>query len=98
MTRPSKRSATRKWSQRVTRESHALALDEGVFTCKDPKKIARSLQRSAEASEKRKAPPFRSAMSTLVFYVNRAGSNLDAEQKDVLERAKTELRKLYHKA
>jgi len=83
------------WSARVTRESDALDLEEGVFTWKDPHRIALSLQRSAEASRRRRSPPFRSAMSMLVFYINRAGRHLDPEQKAVLERAKTELHKLY---
>ena len=86
---------TKKWSQEVTRTSHALELEEGIFTWKDPKRIARSLKRSADASTSRKASPFRSAMSMLVFYINRAGSNLDEEQKQVLEQAKQHLRKLY---
>ncbi len=84
-----------RWSGKVTRESHALQLEEGVFTWKDPVKIARSLRDSAEASTARKAMPFRSAMSMLVFYINRAGSNLDEDQRKILEQAKTELRKLY---
>ncbi|HHJ16892.1 MAG TPA: DUF3175 domain-containing protein [Gammaproteobacteria bacterium] len=83
------------WSARVTRESDALDLEEGVFTWKDPRRIALSLQRSAEASRRRKSSPFRSAMSMLVFYINRAGKHLDPEQKAILEAAKTELRKLY---
>lgn len=86
-----------KWSAKVTRESHALQLEEGVFTWKDAKKIARSLKNSAEASNQRKATPYRSAMSMLVFYINRAGKNLDKRQKQVLEQAKDELRKLYGK-
>jgi len=81
----------------VTRESHALNLDAGVFTWKDPKKIARSLKKSADTSKQRKAEPFHSAMSMLVFYINRAGKNLDEEQRHVLERAKEELRNLYGK-
>ena len=85
----------RNWSGKVTRESHALDLEEGVFTWKDPKKIARSLKRSAEASTRRKAEPFRSAMSMLVFYINRTGKNLPDEQKAVLQQAKEELRRLY---
>ena len=85
------------WSAEVTRSSHALVLEEGVFTWKDPKRIARSLQRSAEHSTQRKSPPFRSAMSMLVFYINRAGKNLDPVQRAVLEQAKQELRKLYHR-
>ena len=83
------------WSARVTRESDALDLEEGVFTWKDPRRIARSLRDSAEASSRRKSAPFRSAMSMLVFYINRAGHNLDPDQKAVLEAAKDELRKLY---
>jgi hypothetical protein len=86
-----------KWSGRVSRESNALDLEAGVFTWHDPRRIARSLQRSAEQSSRRKAPPFRSAMSMLVFYINRAGKNLDPAQRRVLEQAKDELRKLYHK-
>lgn len=85
------------WSQRVTRESSALDLEEGVFTWRDPERIARSLRASAERSTRRKAEPFRSAMSMLVFYINRAGRNLDPEQKAVLEQAKDELRRLYGK-
>lgn len=83
------------WSTKVTRESDALDLEEGVFTWKDPKKIALSLKQSADKSKRRKAVPFRSAMSMLVFYINRAGKNLEAKQKHILEQAKDELRKLY---
>ncbi|MCO6413371.1 MAG: DUF3175 domain-containing protein [Thiogranum sp.] len=90
MAQPDKR-----WSARVTRESDALDLEEGVFTWDDPRRIALSLQRSAEASRRRKASPFRSAMSMLVFYINRAGKNLDSQQLEILQAAKDELRKLY---
>ena len=79
----------------MTQESHALALEDGVFTWNDPKKIALSLKASADASTERKAPPFRSAMSMLVFYINRAGTNLNDEQRQILEQAKVEWRKLY---
>lgn len=85
------------WTAKVTRESFALDLEEGVFTWQDPKRIAESLGRSAEASTRRKAPPFRSAMSMLVFYINRAGKNLDENQKRILDQAKVELRALYGK-
>lgn len=85
------------WSAKVTRESYALDLEEGVFTWQDPKRIAESLKRSAEASTRRKAPPFRSAMSMLVFYINRAGKNLDENQKRILDQAKNKLRALYGK-
>ena len=86
-----------KWSAKVTRESHALDLEDGVFTWSNPKKIALSLKQSADASKHRKSAPFRSAMSMLVFYINRAGKNLDKKQKQILEQAKNELRKLYGK-
>lgn len=89
--------AQKNWSGRVTRDSHALALQGGVFTLADPKAIARSLKRSAERSHARKAAPFRSAMSMLVFYINRAGKDLPAQRKKVLEQAKDELRKLFGK-
>jgi hypothetical protein len=88
----------RNWSARVTRDSNALDLDNGVFTWDDPRRIAASLKRSAEASTRRKADPFRSAMSMLVFYINRAGRKLDRRQKRVLEQAKEELRRLYGRA
>lgn len=87
--------SSRNWSARVTRESAALDLEEGVFTWHDPKRIARSLKHSADSSTRRRAPPFRSAMSMLAFYINRAGKNLDDEQLRILEQAKDELRALY---
>jgi len=85
----------KKWSRRVTERSSALDLESGVFTWNDPKRIARSLKRSADASTRRKAMPFRSAMSMLVFYINRAGSHLDEDRRRILEQAKEELRILY---
>lgn len=85
------------WSAKVTRESYALELEEGVFTWDDPKRIAQSLKHSADTSLRRKAPPFRSAMSMLVFYINRAGKHLNENQKRILEQAKDELRALYGK-
>ncbi|HUW24786.1 MAG TPA: DUF3175 domain-containing protein [Patescibacteria group bacterium] len=87
----------KKWSARVTKESNALDTEEGVFTWKDPKKIALSLKRSAESSTRRKGTPFQSAMSMLNFYINRAGKSLEPEQKKILEQAKIELRRLYGK-
>lgn len=84
-----------RWSQRVTETSNALDLEPGVFSWRDPRRIARSLQASAEMSTRRKAGPFRSAMSMLVFYINRAGANLPAAQRRRLEAAKDELRALY---
>jgi hypothetical protein len=79
----------------VTESSNALDLESGVFTLDDPKKIARSLKRSAERSERRKSDPFRSAMSMLTFYINRAGRQLPPAQRKRLEAAKNELRVLY---
>ncbi|MDB5561633.1 MAG: hypothetical protein JWN11_1051 [Hyphomicrobiales bacterium] len=86
-----------KWSREVTEHSDALDLEANVFEWHDPKKIAASLKRSAEHSKRRKAEPYQSAMSMLNFYVNRAGSNLPAERKRVLEQAKDELRKAFHR-
>jgi hypothetical protein len=84
------------WSQRVTEHSDALDLDPGVFTLDDPREIALSLQRSADRSTRRKAAdPFRSAMSMLTFYINRAGRKLPDARRECLERAKDELRVLY---
>ena len=88
-----KPSGGRRWSAKVTRESDALDLESDIFASSSPKAIARSLKHSAQASTKRKSSPFRSAMSMLTFYINRAGRNLPAERRRVLERAKDELRK-----
>jgi hypothetical protein len=85
----------RRWSARVTRESDALDLERRVFTGRDPKKIAASLKRSAERSRRRKADPFRSALSMLTFYINRAGKNLPASRRKTLQRAKGELRRQF---
>jgi hypothetical protein len=85
------------WSKQVTEESDALDLDKGVFTWKNPKRIAASLKRSAEKSKRKKAHPFQSAMSMLNFYINRAGENLPSERRKVLNQAKVELRKLFGK-
>jgi hypothetical protein len=81
-----------KWSADVTEHSNAMDLEPDIFESKDPKQIARSLKRSAQASRRRKADPFRSAMSMLTFYINRAGKNLDASRRQVLEKAKSALR------
>ena len=97
MSTKSKSSQSTRWSGRVTRESNALDLDDGVFTWTDPKKIALSLKQSADSSIRRKAPPFRCAMSMLVFYINRAGKNLDKKHLRILEQAKEELRTLIWK-
>ncbi len=85
----------RKWSGRVTRESDALDLESAVFKSTSPRRIAASLKHSAEASKRRKGTPLQSAMSMLNFYINRAGTNLSASRKEVLERAKGELRKAF---
>jgi hypothetical protein len=105
-TAPPRKSAARKtratpvpkrWSQRVTQGSDALDLKHGVFKLTDPKKIAASLKRSAERSSRRKAGAYRSALSMLTFYINRAGSTLPKTQRDRLERAKTELKHQFHR-
>ena len=90
-----RRKQTRYWSGRVTRESDALDLDKGVFTLSSPKRIAASLKRSAERSHRRKADPYRSALSMLVFYINRAGKNLPASRRQILQKAKGELRRQF---
>jgi hypothetical protein len=87
--------STRRWSAGVTKHSDALDLRQGVFTWKDPKRIAASLKRSAETSRRKKADSYRSALSMLTFYINRAGNNLSAERRRVLMRAKDELRKQF---
>jgi hypothetical protein len=92
-----KKKSKKYWSGEVTKKSNALDTEPGVFTFSDPKKIALSLKKSALASMRRKAPAFQSAMSMLNFYVNRAGKNLPANRKKILNQAKTELRKLFGK-
>lgn len=90
-----KTPAKKKWSRRVMQTSDALDLQSGIFKSTDPKKIARSLKRSAEKSNRRKGTPFQSAMSMLNFYINRAGKHLTVKEKQPLEKAKHELRVLY---
>jgi len=91
----SRNAAPRRWSQRVTTQSDALDLKHGVFTLGDPKKIAASLKRSAQRSSRRKAGTYRSALSMLTFYINRAGKTLPKTQRARLERAKIELRRQF---
>ena len=90
-------SRSRKWSGAVTRHSNALDLPQGLFNQDDPQAIARGLKRSAERSTRRKSSPFRSALSMLTFYINRAGNNLSARRRRILETAKRRLRELYAK-
>jgi hypothetical protein len=87
-----------RWSARVTRQSNALTLENGVFTKRSPRQIALSLKRSAERSRRRKSTPFRSAMSMLNFYINRMGTQLSGTRRKVLERAKSDLRELFGKS
>lgn len=91
----SKQASKKYWSGEVMKHSDALDLDGGVFTWSDPKRIARSLKKSAEQSTRRKGSPLQSAMSMLNFYINRGGKGLDREQKKTLEQAKDELRALF---
>jgi hypothetical protein len=89
-----KKATKKRWSKKVTEKSDAMTLDDGVFK-KTPRAIALSVRRSAERSTKRKSTPFRSAMSMLTFYENRAGNNLSVTRKAKIEKAKDELRALY---
>ena len=95
---PASAAAPKRWSQHGTETSHALDLEPEVFKSSDPKEIAQSLKRSAEASTQRKGTPYQSAMSMLNFYVNRAGRTLPDGQRRVLEDAKAELRKAFGRA
>ncbi len=94
---PRMKNDDKRWSQRVTETSNALDLEPGVFSWDDPCRIARSLQWSADHSDRRKSSPFRSAMSMLNFYINRSGKKLPRKQREILEKAKEELRELYGK-
>jgi len=89
------KASPKRWSQRVTRESDALDLKQGVFKLTSARKIAASLKRSAERSSRRKAGAYRSALSMLTFYINRAGKTLPKTQRDRLQRAKTELKRQF---
>jgi hypothetical protein len=91
------KTSPKRWSQRVTRESDALDLQQGVFKLTSPEKIAASLKRSAERSSRRKAGAYRSALSMLTFYINRAGKALPKTQRDRLQRAKTALKQQFHR-
>ena len=90
-----RKASPKRWSQRVTQQSDALDLKRGVFTLRDPKQIAASLKHSAERSSRRKAGAYRSALSMLTFYVNRAGKTLPKTQRERLERAKVELKRQF---
>jgi hypothetical protein len=92
-----RKAAPKRWSQRVTRDSDALDLKAGVFTQTSAKKIAASLKRSAERSTRRKAGAYRSALSMLTFYINRAGKTLPQAQRNRLERAKLELKRQFER-
>ena|SRR5207302_376207 len=98
VTARAKKASKRRWSARVTQRSNALDLEPKVFRSNDPRKIALSLKRSAQASKRRKGTPYQSAMSMLNFYMNRAGKNLPQQRKRVLERAKEELRDVFGRA
>lgn len=95
---PARKTASRRWSQRVTRESDALDLKKGVFKQTSAKKIAASLKRSAEHSARRKSGAYRSALSMLTFYINRAGKTLPRTERARLERAKVELKRQFGRA
>jgi hypothetical protein len=97
MTKVATKKPVKRWSQAVTEGSNALDLKKGVFTLDNPKEIAASLKRSAEASTRRKSDPYRSAMSMLTFYINRAGKGLSSSDRARLEKAKNELRAAFHR-
>jgi hypothetical protein len=97
LTASTAKAASKRWSARIAKTSNALDLDRGVFTWKDPKRIARSLRRSAQQSKRRKADPYRSALSMLTFSINRAGKNLPATRRKILKRTKDELRRQFDK-
>jgi hypothetical protein len=97
-TRKTTKRPVKKWSGTVTEHSNAMDLQDDVFKQRSAAAIARSLKHSAESSHRRKSPPFRSAMSMLNFYINRAGKNLSPARKRTLDRAKDELRKVFGKA
>ncbi|PPQ16632.1 hypothetical protein CV770_25280 [Bradyrhizobium sp. AC87j1] len=90
-----KRAAPKRWSQRVTKQSDALDLKRGVFRLTSPKRIATSLKRSAEHSSRRKTGAYRSALSMLTFYINRAGKTLPKTQRTRREKAKLELKRAF---
>ena len=90
------KSASR-WSDKVAQNSDALDLEKDVFKSNNPDAIAKSLKRSAETSDRRKTSPYRSAMSMLTFYINRAGKNLSEPRRRLMQRAKTSLRKIFHR-
>ena len=94
-----RKAPPKRWSQRVTQQSDALDLKHGVFTLRDPKRIAASLKRSAERSSRRNAGAYRSALSMLIFYINRAGKDLCRRRNTAerLERAKGELKRVFHR-
>ena len=92
-----KATKRKKWSARVNQTSNALDLDQGVFAKTDPHEIALSLKKSASHSHRRKGTPYQSAMSMLNFYINRGGKNLSESKKNTLEKAKEELRKVFHR-
>jgi len=94
---PSKRSSSHRWSKRVMETSDAMDLETEVFRSADARSLALSLKRSAEQSDRRKSDPYRSAMSMLTFYINRAGKNLSPDRRQVLEQAKGELRRAFHR-
>ena len=96
-TTSAKTKAPKKWSAGVMARSDAMDLETGVFKSRSARQVALSLKRSAESSHRRKSTPFRSAMSMLNFEINRGGKNLSAQQRKVLNAAKVELRKVFHR-
>jgi hypothetical protein len=91
-TKPKTKPTTEKWSAKVTATSDAMDVAAGTFKQRSAKKIAEAVEHDAEKSTRKKADSYRSAMSALTFYINRAGSNLSPARRKVLEQAKDVLR------
>jgi hypothetical protein len=92
---PTKQKSPKKWSRHVTETSNAMDIEKGTFSSDDPAKIARTVEKDAETSTRRKSSPYRSAMSMLTFYINRAGTKLTPKHRKVLEEAKDILREQF---
>jgi hypothetical protein len=87
--------SARRWSGQVTETSNSLDLEADVFKSDSPRRIAKSLAHSARVSRRRKVGAYRSAMSMLTFYINRAGHNLSPTRRRTLEKAKDQLRAIF---
>ncbi len=87
--------STEKWSAEVTAHDHPFDLEPGLFAKGSAQQIAAALKKSAEDPARGSDDPYRTAMSMLDFYINRAGSKLSAEQRTKLDQVKTALRQSF---